>query len=147
MAVKPIPEGFRTVTPYLVVEGAAGLIDFLQQAFDAREVFRMAGPNDTVGHAEVRIGDSMVMLADASAQHPAQSCMICLYVEDVDAVYRRAIAAGATSIKEPANQFYGDRSGGVRDATGTQWWISTHVEDVSPEELQKRAAAAAEQCG
>lgn len=147
MAVKPIPEGYHTVTPYLVVEGAAGLIDFLKQAFDAEEIFRMAGPNDTVGHAEVKIGNSMVMLADASAEHPAMPAMIALYVEDVDERYRRAIAAGATSIREPANQFYGDRSGGVKDASGVQWWISTHVEDVAPEELEKRAAAAKEQCG
>lgn len=145
MAVKPIPEGYHTVTPYLVVEGAAGLIDFLKQAFDAQEVFRMPGPNDTVGHAEVKIGDSMIMLADAGAEHPARPCMICLYVEDVDTLYQRAVAAGATSIKEPANQFYGDRSGGVTDASGMQWWISTHIEDVSPEELQKRAAVAKEQ--
>ena len=145
MAVKPIPEGYHTVTPYLVVEGAAGLIDFLKQAFDAEEVFRMDGPNGTIGHAEVKIGNSMIMLADASAEHQAQPCMICLYVEDTDALYHRAIAAGATSIKEPANQFYGDRSGGVKDASGMQWWISTHVEDVTPEELQKRAAVAKEQ--
>lgn len=145
MAVKPIPEGYHTVTPYLVVEGAAGLIDFLKQAFDAEEVFRMPGPNDTIGHAEVKIGNSMIMLADAGAQYPATPSMICLYVEDVDTLYQRAIAAGATSIKEPADQFYGDRSGGVKDASGMQWWISTHVEDVTPEELQKRAAAAKEQ--
>lgn len=145
MAVKPIPEGYHTVTPYLVVEGAAGLIDFLKQAFDAEEIFRMPGPNDTIGHAEVKIGNSMIMLADASAEHPASACMICLYVEDVDTLYQRAVAAGATSIKEPANQFYGDRSGGVKDASGVNWWISTHVEDVSPEELQKRAATAKEQ--
>ena len=144
MAVKPIPEGYHTVTPYLVVEGAGKLIDFLKQAFDAEVVFRMPGPNDTVGHAEVRIGNSMIMLADASAEHQAAPGMICLYVEDVDTLYQRAIAAGATSIKEPANQFYGDRSGGVKDASGIQWWISTHIEDVAPEEMEKRAAAKGE---
>jgi len=104
MAVKPIPEGYHTVTPYLIVEGAAGLIDFLKQAFDAEEVVRMPGKDGTVGHAEVRIGDSMIMLADAQAEYPAKPHMICLYVEDADATYRRAIAAGATSIKEPADQ-------------------------------------------
>lgn len=145
MAVKPIPEGYHTVTPYLVVEGAARLIDFLKAAFDAEEVFRMSGEGDTVAHAEVRIGDSMIMLGDAGAEHQARPSMICLYVEDVDATYQKAIAAGGTSIKEPANQFYGDRSGGVTDASGMQWWISTHVEDVTPEELERRAAAYAQQ--
>jgi PhnB protein len=146
MAVKPIPEGYHTVTPYLVVEGAAGLIDFLKQAFDAKEVFRMPGPNDTIGHAEVKIGNSMIMLADASAEHPACPGMICLYVEDVDTLYQRAIAAGATSVKELANQFYGDRSGGVKDASGMSWWISTHIEDIAPEEMERRAAAVKGEC-
>jgi PhnB protein len=145
MAVKPIPEGYHTVTPYLIVEGAAGLLDFLKQAFDAEEVFRMPGQDGKVGHAEVKIGDSMIMLADVGAEHPARPCMICLYVEDVDATYQRAIAAGATSIKEPADQFYGDRSGGVTDASGMQWWISTHIEDVTPEDLVKREAALKQQ--
>ena len=145
MAVKPIPEGYHTVTPYLVVEGAAGLIDFLKQAFDAEEVVRMPGKDGTVGHAEVRIGNSMIMLADAQAEYPAKPHMICLYVEDADATYQRAIAAGATSIKEPADQFYGDRSGGVKDASGMQWWISTHIEDIAPEELERRATAYKEQ--
>lgn len=145
MAVKPIPEGYHTVTPYLIVEGAAGLIDFLKQAFDAEEVVRMPGKDGTVGHAEVRIGNSMIMLADAQAGYPAKPHMIGLYVEDADATYQRAIAAGATSIKEPADQFYGDRSGGVTDASGMQWWISTHIEDIAPEELERRAAAYKEQ--
>ena len=145
MAVKPIPEGYHTVTPYLVVEGAARLIDFMKEAFGAEEVFRMPGKDGTVGHAEVRIGDSMMMLADAGEEHRARPSMICLYVEDVDATYQRAIAAGATSLSEPANQFYGDRSGGVTEASGMQWWISTHVEDVAPEELARRAAAHKEQ--
>jgi PhnB protein len=145
MAVKPIPEGYHTVTPYLVVEGAARLLDFLKEAFGAQEVFRMPGKDGTVGHAEVRIGDSMIMLADAQADHSARPCMMCLYVEDVDATYQRAIAAGGTSIKEPADQFYGDRSGGVTDASGMQWWISTHIEDLTPEELMKREAALKDQ--
>jgi PhnB protein len=142
MAVNPIPEGYHTVTPYLVVEGAAGLLDFLKQAFDAKEVFRMAGPNGTVAHAEVKIGNSMIMVGDAGAEHPATPGVICLYVENVDEVYQRAVAAGATSIKEVANQFYGDRSGGVKDPSGMQWWISTHIEDVAPEEMERRMAAA-----
>lgn len=151
MAVNPIPEGYHTVTPYLVVEGAARLIDFMKEAFGAAEVFRMPGKDGTVGHAEVRIGDSMIMLADAGGEHRARPSMICLYVEDVDATYQKAIAAGATSLSEPANQFYGDRSGGVTDASGMHWWVSTHVEDVTPDELARRAAAHKdqhqEQCG
>ncbi|HJQ25373.1 MAG TPA: VOC family protein [Blastocatellia bacterium] len=145
MAVKPIPEGYHTVTPYLVVEGAAKLIDFLKAAFGAQEVFRMPGKDGTVGHAEVRIGDSMIMLADAQAGYPARPSMICLYVEDVDATYQRALEAGATVVRELADQFYGDRSGGVQDASGMQWWISTHIEDVPPEELARREAALKEQ--
>lgn len=142
MAVKPIPDGYHTVTPYLVIEGAARLIDFLKAAFGAEEIFRMPGKDEgTVGHAEIRIGDSMIMVADANEEYPARPSMIALYVEDVDATYQRAIAAGATSIKEVADQFYGDRSGGVTDASGNRWWISTHVEDVTPEELARRAAA------
>jgi PhnB protein len=145
MAVKPIPDGYHTVTPYLIVEGAAALIDFVKAAFGAEEIFRMPGKDGTVGHAEVRIGDSMIMLADAQAEHPARPTMLALYVKDVDATYQRAIAAGATSIREPADQFYGDRSGGVQDASGMHWWISTHIEDVAPEELARRAAAQKEQ--
>lgn len=142
MAVKPIPDGYHTVTPYLVVEGAARMIDFMKAAFGAEEVFRMNGKDEgTVAHAEVRIGDSMIMIGEAGGEHKARPSMICLYVEDVDATYQRAVAAGATSLSEPANQFYGDRSGGVTDASGMQWWISTHVEDVTPEELATRAAA------
>ena len=142
MAVKPIPDGYHTVTPYLVVEGAARMIDFMKAAFGAEEIFSMPGKDEgTVGHAEVRIGDSMIMVADAMEGYPARPSMICLYVEDVDAIYQRAIAAGATSVREVADQFYGDRSGAVTEASGMQWWISTHVEDVTPEELARRAAA------
>ncbi len=137
MSVKPVPDGYHSVTPYLTVKGAAQLIGFLKEAFGAEETFRMGG--DRVMHAEVRIGDSMVMLGDAPDQ--PMPAMIHLYMPDVDAVYRRALTAGATSEREPADQFYGDRSAGVRDAFGNVWWIATHVEDVPPEELQRRAAA------
>ena len=144
MSVNYKPEGYHTATPYLVVEGAANLIDFLKQAFDATELVRMPHENGTIGHAEIKIGDSIIMLADASAEHAARLSMICLYVEDVDATYKRAIEAGATSISEPKDQFYGDRSGGVKDASGVQWWIGTHIEDVSPEEMEQRSAKAKE---
>jgi uncharacterized glyoxalase superfamily protein PhnB len=142
MAVKPIPEGYHTVTPYLSVQGADKLIEFLQQAFATTEVERVMRPDGTIGHAEVRIGDSIVMLGEATAEWKPMPCAIYLYVEDADATYQRALQAGATSIMEPADQFYGDRSAGVQDPSGNYWWIATHQEDVSPEELQKRAAAA-----
>ena len=141
MAVKPIPDGYHTVTPYLIVPGAAKLIDFLKQAFDARESFRMASPEGRIMHAEVRIGDSVVMMSDTGQEAQPRPCMIYLYVNDVDATYKRALQAGATSLREPANQFYGDRSAAVKDPAGNDWGIATHVEDVPPEEIEKRAEA------
>ncbi len=136
--VKAIPDGYHTVTPYLVVEGAARLIEFLKQGFGAVEKSRMSGPEGKVMHAEVRVGDSHIMLADVGGRWPATTSAINLYVTDTDAVYARALAAGASSLRAPEDQFYGDRSGGVKDAWGNVWWISTHVEDVSPEEMEKR---------
>ena len=136
----PIPEGHRTVTPFLRVADAARLIDFMKQAFAATETFRMDGPDGSVAHAEVKIGDSMVMIGQAPADQAMQS-MLHLYVPDTDAVYKSALAAGATSIREPADQFYGDRSAGVRDAQGNEWWMATHIEDVSQEEMERRMAA------
>jgi PhnB protein len=130
MTIKPIPEGYHTVTPYLVVKGAAQLIDFLKQAFDAEEIQRMALPNGTISHAEVRIGDSVVMLGEAQGEYPSMPAMLHLYVEDVDTVYQRVLGAGATSLREPVNEFYGDRIGGVRDSFGNQWWIATHMESL-----------------
>jgi uncharacterized glyoxalase superfamily protein PhnB len=141
MAVQPVPEGFHTVTPYLVVDGAAPLIDFLKQGFGAEETHRSKRPDGTIMHAQVRIGDSMVMLADATKEHPAAPCSLYLYVKDVDALYARAMKAGATSIMKPENMFYGDRNGGVMGPGGVQWWIGTHVEDLSEAEIEKRAAA------
>jgi PhnB protein len=138
MSVNPIPEGYRTVTPYLVVEGAASVLDFAKQAFGAEEKFRMDAPGGKVGHAELMIGDSMVMLGDAGGENPAMPAMIHLYVDDCDATYERALAAGGTSVREPENQFYGDRSAGVRDSAGNLWWIATHVEDVPEDEMAKR---------
>lgn len=142
MAVKPIPDGYHTITPYVVVEGAAKFIEFLTQAFEGKVEVRMDAPGGKVAHAEVRLGDSMLMLGDASAQNPAQSAGIYLYVPDVDATHRRAVRAGAASLAEPANQFYGDRSSRVRDAWGNVWGIATHVEDVPPEEMKRRAEEA-----
>jgi PhnB protein len=118
------------------------MIDFLKAAFDAREVFRMQQPDGRIGHAEMRIGDSVVMLADANDRFNARPTTLQLYLEDVDAAYARALAAGATPISEPTNQFYGDRRGGVQDMCGNSWFVATHVEDVSPEEMKRRQEAA-----
>jgi len=141
MAVKPIPDGYHTLTPFIVVEGAAGLIDFLKQAFGAQELHRMAGPDGKVMHAEVKIGDSIVMMGEPHGKSELQSANIYMYVNDTDATYKSAMEAGATSIMEPVDQFYGDRSAGVKDSYGNHWWIATHQEDVSSEEIQKRAQA------
>jgi len=121
MATKPIPDGYHAATPYLTVDDAQKLIDFLKQAFDAKETFCMRGEGGKIMHAEVVIGDSTIMISDATPQWKARSSAIYLYVEDVDAIYKRAVQAGATSIKEPANQFYGDRSAGVTDPVGNYW--------------------------
>ena len=137
--VNPIPDGYHTVTPVLTVQGAAKLIDFLKQAFDAKETSRLDGPNGTVMHAEVKIGDSMVMVGEATDQWKPMHATVALYVQDADAWYKRALQAGATSVREPSDQFYGDRSAGVKDFAGNHWWIHTHIEDVSPEEIKKRA--------
>jgi PhnB protein len=140
MAVDPIPAGYRNVTPYLVVTGVDRLIPFLEQAFGAKETLRMDMPDGNVGHAEVQIGDSIVMMGEAGEEWPARPGTIHLYVDDVDATYRAALDAGATSIREPADQFYGDRTGIVTDPSGNQWSIATHVEDVPAEEIARRAA-------
>jgi PhnB protein len=140
--VKPVPEGFRTVTPYLIVDDAAKLIDFLQRAFAAEVKFQMTGPDGKIGHSEVRIGDSMVMLGGARPEWKAMPAMIHLYVEDCDAVYAKALAAGAEQVMPLSDQFYGDRSGGVKDSNGNMWWIATHKEDVSEEEMRRRMASA-----
>ena len=142
MVVRPVPDGYHTVTPYLTVQGAAELIEFLKQAFDARELHRTAAPDGKIMHASLAIGDSPVMLSDARDQWQPMPAMIHLYVDDADAMYDRAVKAGATSIMAVADQFYGDRSGGVKDRWGNTWWVATHKEDVPPEEMEKRAKAA-----
>ena len=139
--VKPIPEGYHTITPYLVVDGAEKIIRFMKEAFGAQPLFEpMMRPDGKVMHAEFKIGDSVVMISDASERAKATSTMLYLYVPNVDAVYQKAVKAGGISEMEPTNQFYGDRSGGVKDPAGNRWYIGTHVEDVSPAELKKRAA-------
>lgn len=141
MAVKPIPDNYHTVTPYLVIKGVAQLIDFMIQAFEGKEVERVDGPEGKVMHAEVKIGDSIIMMGEATDQWEPKPGSLYLYVVDTDATYQKALKAGATSVMAPANKFYGDRSAGVKDMCGNFWWIATHVEDVPPEELKKRAEA------
>ncbi|MDQ3950788.1 MAG: VOC family protein [Gemmatimonadota bacterium] len=139
--MKPIPDGYHTVTPYLVVRDVPRLIDFLRQAFGATELTRAARPDGSVMHAEVAIGDSRVMMGEATASSPPMPGCVHLYVVDTDALYHLALQAGATSLREPADQFYGDRMAGVQDPVGNQWWIATHTEDVPPAEIARRAAA------
>jgi PhnB protein len=147
---KPIPEGYHSATPYLIVKGAAEAIDFYKRAFGATESFRMANPNGGIAHAEIKIGDSVIMLAD---EHPnmgyrgprslgGSAVSIMLYVADVDGTFDRALESGAKAQRPVANQFYGDRSGTLEDPFGHIWTISTHVEDVAPEEMKRRAEAA-----
>ena len=141
MKVNPIPEGCHAITPYLTVPDAGRLIDFLKQAFAAREQAKILRPDGTVLHAQLRIGDSLVMLGEPQGQWQPQPSMLYHYVADVDATYKQAVAAGAESVVEPANMFYGDRHACVRDMAGNHWWIATHIEDVSVAEIQKRATA------
>jgi PhnB protein len=144
MAVKAIPDEYHSIQPVVIVKGAAKLIDFMKQAFGATEKMRMGGPDGAIGHAEVQIGDSVVMLADASEMFPAMPATLLVYVDDCDAVYKRALAAGAKSERAPEDQFYGDRSAGVNDALGNRWYIHTHIEDLSAEEMERRQAAMAQ---
>jgi len=139
-AVKPIPDGYHTVTPFLTVKDAAKLMDFLKNAFGAEEVMRMPGPGGVIMHAEVNIGNSRLMLSEATQTAPSSSSFY-LYVNDVDAQYKRAVAAGATSQSEPTDQFWGDRMATVKDAYGNTWSIATHKEDPSAEEISKRMAS------
>jgi PhnB protein len=147
--VKAVPDGYHTVTPYLALRDAARAIEFYKQAFGAKEQLRIPGPGGKIGHAEIVIGDSHIMLAD---EHPERGHLgpqsrggstvsIMLYLENVDAVVERAVAAGAKLLMPVADQFYGDRMGGLEDPFGQVWYVATHTEDVSPEEMQRRAAA------
>lgn len=137
-APPPVPEGYATVIPYLVVPDGEGLITFMKNAFGATLNSRSDTPEGRLMHAEIALGDSRIMLGESSEEWPPTRAMIHLYLPDVDGVYRRAIAAGATSLREPETMFHGDRSGGVQDPSGTQWWIATRVEEVSPEEMERR---------
>jgi PhnB protein len=151
MAVKPIPDGYHTVTPYLIVHDAKAALDFYRRAFGATELMRFPGPGDKIMHAEIKVGDSPIMLADENPQMGARSprtiggnaSSILLYVPDVDACFKQSLAAGATVKKPIMDQFYGDRSGTIEDPFGHCWTLATHKEDVSMEEMQRRMKAMA----
>jgi len=147
--VKAIPDGYHSVTPYLIIAGAARALDFYKRAFDAKELMRIPAPNDRIGHAEIRIGNSVIMMADEHPEIEARSpahyggspVSIMVYLEDVDRQFKQAIEAGATEVRPVADQFYGDRSGTLKDPFGHSWHLSTRKEDVSVEEMNRRMAA------
>ncbi len=146
MAVKPVPEGYATVTAYLTIRGAAKALEFYKAAFGAKELYHLPGPDGTIAHGEIQIGDSRVMFADENPQWGNKGPQtlggtpvgFCVYVDGVDAAFEKAVAAGATVVKPVQDQFYGDRSGTVLDPFGHQWMLATHIEDVSPEEMNRR---------
>jgi len=150
-SVKYIPDGYNSVTPYLYIDGAAEAIEFYKKALGATEVMRLPGSDGKIGHAELQIGGSRVMLADQSEPMKAYgpkhyggvSISLLVYVEDIDTVFQSAVDAGATVLRPVADQFYGDRTGGIEDPFGHHWYLATHVKDVSPEEMQQAAEAAA----
>jgi PhnB protein len=155
MTVKPIPDGYHSVTPYLIVNDAAGAIEFYKTAFGATELMRLPGPGGKVMHAEIKVGDSPIMLADEFPEMDIRGpqtlggspVSILIYVEDVDVRFAAALAAGATEKRPLADQFYGDRSGTLEDPYGHVWTIATHTEDLAPEELQRRFEEQMKQMG
>jgi PhnB protein len=143
MTVRHVPAGHNAVSPYLVTQDAAAVIRMLREIFDGDEIHRSLRPDGTIRHAEVRIGDSVIMIGQASGDFPAMPCMIHVYVPDCDAAYARAVSLGLEPLRAPATQPWGDRSAGVRDPGGNQWWFATHVEDVAEDELARRLRSAA----
>lgn len=140
--VKPVPEGYHSVTPYIIVPGVAKLIDFAKQVFGATEKERFSRPDGSVAHAEIKIGDSPVMLGEPHESVNAMPATLYVYVVDTDATFQSAMKVGARSLREPRDEIYGDRTAGVEDMFGNHWWIGTHVEDVSPEEMRRRMSSA-----
>jgi uncharacterized glyoxalase superfamily protein PhnB len=139
--VKTVPEGYHSVNPFLIVEGAPKLIQFLKQTFEAKVEESVNGPDGRIAHAELTVGDSIIMMSDATPKYGATASHLYVYLENVDLTFKRALEAGAMSVQEPADQFYGDRMAGVKDSTGNFWWLAQHVEDVPPEELERRIKA------
>jgi len=142
MSVQPIPDGFHTITPFMMLDDVAAQLDFLAAAFDAEEIERVTLPDGSIKHAQVRIGNSMVMMGGARDDWPAMQSFLHLYVTDVDGLYSAALSAGATSVQEPRDEFYGDRTAGVKDPFGNLWWIAVHQEDVTADEMLRRMQAA-----
>lgn len=138
MSVKPIPEGYNNVIPFLVCKGADKVIEFAEKTFGAAVADISKTPDGIIMHAAIHIRDSAIMLSEASERFPAMPAMLYIYVENADEVYKKGLDAGGKSLREPTNEFYGDRSCGLEDVSGNQWWIATHIEDVSPEEIARR---------
>jgi len=141
MAVKPIPENYPRVSHYLIVKNVEETMDFIQHVFDGKVREKMKTPDGSVNHGEISIGDSVIMMGKPTENHEKQNVMLYIYVEDTDRAYKRALEKDAESVMEPADQFYGDRNAGVKDKDGIGWWMATHVEDVSPKEVQRRNEA------
>jgi uncharacterized glyoxalase superfamily protein PhnB len=139
--VKTAPEGYHSVNPFLIVEGAPKLIQFLKQTFDAKVEESVNRPDGRIAHTELTVGDSIIMMSDATPKYGATASHLYVYLENVDLTFKRALEAGASSVQEPTDQFYGHRTAGVKDPTGNYWWIAQHVEDVPPEELERRIRA------
>ena len=137
-STRKVPKGFHTVTPFLMVNDARGLIEFMERAFNGEVTANVKDDGGRIMHATVQIGDSLVMVADVMNGSQPMPAMLYLYVDDVDAIYRQSINAHGTSLREPVDEFYGDRSAGVKDEWNNQWWLATHVEDVSDEEMERR---------
>ncbi|MBK6777033.1 MAG: VOC family protein [Flavobacteriales bacterium] len=137
--VSPIAPGYRCITPYLMVDGVAAFLEFLRTVFDAQVTRQYEGPNGTIGHAEVRMADSTIVIGDPMGRHPPMPAALLFYVTNVDTVYQQALEAGATSVREPNNEFYGDRVAAVQDKWDNVWWLATHVEDVSDDERKRRS--------
>ena len=142
MKTNPVPKGYHTITPCLIAKGTPKVIDFMKRAFNAEEIEIHTGPDGSVMHAQYKIGDSIVMLGEARGEHQPLKSMLYLYVSDADKVFQQAVKGGGKVVAEMKDQFYGDRSGGIEDPVGNQWWIASRKEDLSPEDIKKRMATA-----